>query len=73
MIMEYAYFDKRYSECTTFMSLNNWLAIALLQVDYRCDSKTFFFFFLINYYSFKGDNGASYTRWRVSKAYLSIS
>lgn len=47
MIMEYAYFDKRYSECTTFMSLNNWLAIALLQVDYRCDFKTFFSFFVI--------------------------
>lgn len=47
MIMEYAYFDKRYSECTTFMSLNNWLAIALLQVDYRCDFKTFFPFFVI--------------------------
>lgn len=47
MIMEYAYFDKRYSEWKNFMSLNNWLAIALLQVDYRCDSKTFFSFFVI--------------------------
>ena len=47
MIMEYAYFDKRYSECKNFMSLNNRLAIALLQVDYRCDSKTFFSFFVI--------------------------